>query len=166
MVAKIVQCVNLRRVVEARQQHRREEGGEYEKRGSWNGNRRAPPGEKSFDEARAFSLARAGEGGGGESERKFQAFGKRVHAHEFGQTRFLVVDCRTGNADFDMSEQNGIGARLERAVLEIDDLFASGVAVGCHTFEYFSTRRRSWLRARCKRDRTVPIEQPMISEIS
>ncbi len=166
MVAKIVQCVDLRRVVEARQQHRREEGGKYEKRGGGNGDRRAPPGEKLLDEARAFTLARAGERGGGESEREFQVLGTRVHAHEFGQARFLVVDGRTGNANFDMCEQNGIGARLERAVLEIDDLFASGVTIGSHTFEYFSTRRRSWLRARCKRDRTVPIEQPMISEIS
>ncbi len=166
MVAKIVQGVDLRGMVEARQEHRRKQQGDHEKGRCGERDGGTPPGKKSRDEARAFPFARARERCGGEAEWKFEAFGARMDANEFGEARFLIVNCSAGRANFDMREQNGIGARFEGAMLEINDFFASGVTIGSHTFEYFSTRRRSWLRARCKRDRTVPIEQPMISEIS
>ena len=66
-----------------------------------------------------------------------------------------------------MRVNRGIVVRGEFAVGVVDQLFVGRMRL-VHDCDFNSrvTSLRSWLRARCSRDRTVPIEHPTISAIS
>ena len=97
---------------------------------------------------------------------ELELFGARCGPQGFAQRGLFVVERAAGRAASKMFEKGSVGVRCQRAVEVVDQGLA--VVVRGHRCSCCArvTSRRRRARARWSRDRTVPIEHPMMSAIS
>src|SRR5947209_6334280 len=98
-----------------------------------------------------------------DQRRKLELLGARGTAQQLAERRFLVVEGIAGAARREVREDAGVRLRGQRAVQVVDEGFAVVMCRHCRSCCARVTSRRSSALARWSRDRTVPIEHPMMS---
>ncbi len=101
-----------------------------------------------------------------DQRRQLELLGACGVAQQLAERRFLVVERVARAARGEMREHGGVRLRGQRAVQVVDEGFAVVVCRHCCSCCARVTNRRRSALARWSRDRTVPIEHPMMSAIS